>query len=417
MSTERRRLRLLAVQTSTGITSEVQVFRALLESLAHIAPQHGVAVEVLLVQGVDRHASGDDGRRAAEAFHAMPHVTVHELDVGKLGRFDTSRAQRFAKVRDVARMRLARRALLAVARQFQPDLVYSSQQRWDLRVATPLVRALRVPQVVHLHYIVGPWLGQRVVDALTTVEMVIGVSDYIRDDAIRHGVREERARALYNSVDAPPTLSEVEREGVKRGLIGELGLPDDAILVGMTARLSASKGQAELERALRPILARDRRVHLLLAGGEYPARNGLMERIRERAREHGVVSQVHILGQCSDVPRILDALDIFAHPSLQDPCPLAVLEAGAHALPVVAWRDGGTATLVADGETGILVEPMDIDGLTGALDGLIADQTLRTTMGSAGRARVETVFNPELAGSSFLDLLCEIGWREEHNAS
>lgn len=362
-------------------------------------------VEVLLLQGVDSRAQSSEGTRVADIFRAIPHVTVCKHDVGKLGRFDTLGLQRFAKVRDVAHVVLTRRKLVARALEFQPNLVYSAQQRWDLRIATPIARALRVPQVVHLHYIVGPWLGQHAIDTLETTEMVIGVSDYIRDNAIHHGVRADRVHALYNSVDVPPVLSELDRDRIRRDVIGELSLPDDAILVGMVARLSVSKGQVDLVQALRSTLTRDRRVHLLLIGTEYPRCNGLTKRIRSDARASGITNQVHLLGQRSDIPRILDALDVFAHPSLQDPCPLAVLEAGAHGLAVVAWRDGGTETLVVDEETGLLVDPGDIAGLTRALDTIIGDPALQRTLGEKARARVATVYNPDVAGERFLELL------------
>ena len=72
---------------------------------------------------------------------------------------------------------------------------------------------------------------------------------------------------------------------------------------------------------------------------------------------------------------------------------MSVLEAMAAGLPVVASDVGGVAEAVADGETGLLVAPGDVDALAGALERLLADAALRRAMGSAGRARAASHFD------------------------
>ncbi len=410
-----RPLRLLAVQAQDRMIPEHRVFKSLLEILPRFVDEEVAStgdgdgdtpVNVLLLQGVDTSTTVERGHTPiAGQFRRVPGVDVHEMRVGRLGRQDITTLARAMKVRDLLRVGVVQRGLPAVARRFRPDVVYSSQQRWDLRLAAPLARELGCPLVVHLHYTVGPWLGRGAVDALREAAMVIGVSDYIRDDAVAHGVPAGWARTLYNSIVVPPEAPADDRAAIRSGLRAELGLPDGAVLVGMAARLNKEKGQEELTRAMLPILARRPDAHLLLAGYEYPAGNGMAGRIKGSAEAHGVAAQVHLLGYRRDVSRILDGLDLFAHPSRAEPCPLAVLEAMAHGLPVVAWREGGPAEQIVDGQTGLLVEPMDIAGLTAALESLIADGEACARMGARGRERAAMVFSPERAGSSFLSLL------------
>ncbi len=406
------RLRLLAVQTTGLPTPETNVLRTLLESVAAAREDGDAAagVDVLLLQGGDLRAGRTNP--LIESFRRIPGVTVRAAQMGKLGRHDTGPLDRALKARDLAAMRFTRRQVLAAARHFRPDVVYSAQQRWDLRLAVPVARALGVPRVVHLHYTIGPWLGPDAVDALREAALVLAVSDYIRDDAVRHGVQAARARTLHNTIAPPPEPSREERAAARAALRAELALPADALLVGMFARLNREKGQEDLLQGMLPILARDPRVGLVLAGREDPARNGVSERIARAAREHGVESRVRLLGYRRDVPRLLDGLDIFAHPSRSEPFSLAVLEATAHGLPVVAWREGGPAEIIVDGATGILVEPMDIGGLTESIDRLLADEPLRAAMGGAGRARVKTVFNLMEAAASFLGMLREAARRD-----
>ena len=401
-------LRVLAVQTTPGISSEVNVLRILLDASMR-APSGPARIEVLLMQGVE--GSGAGGRSAADAFVGLSGVQVHEVQMGGLGREGFGVMRRAAKVVDLARMRLARRGLLRAARQFRPDVVYSAQQRWDQRLTTPIAARLGRPRVVHLHYTVGPWLGADAVESLRTADLLIGVSNYICDNAIAGGVAASRTQTLYNAATAEAPLPPSERARVRAQLRTELSMSGDAVVVGMVGRLSASKCQLELLRAMEPILRDSPDVHLVLAGTEYPTGNGLSERLRAAAAAAGVARQLHLLGHRGDVAALLDAFDVFAHPSREDPCPMAVLEAMAHGLPVVAWREGGPAEQVADRETGLLVPPMDVGALTEALMALVRDEPMRTTMGDAARARVETTFRPDVAAARFAELLSGVAAR------
>jgi len=84
---------------------------------------------------------------------------------------------------------------------------------------------------------------------------------------------------------------------------------------------------------------------------------------------------------------------VFVLPSWIEGLPVTVLEAMAHAKPVVATPVGGTAELVADGETGLLVPPRDPARLAEAISKLVADPELRGRLGRAGRERVEREFS------------------------
>jgi glycosyltransferase involved in cell wall biosynthesis len=184
-----------------------------------------------------------------------------------------------------------------------------------------------------------------------------------------------------------------------------LSIADNALVVGMVGRLCPSKGQLELFEAVLPLLRVDGSVHLVLAGREDPPRNGVSELLRRRATDAAVSSQVHLLGHRTDIPAVLDGFDLFAHPSRSEPFGLAMLEAMAHGLPVVAWHEGGAPEVVSHLETGILVAPMDVPALTEAINGLLADPCRRRDMGDAGRARVRSMFNAEDAAQRFVELL------------
>jgi glycosyltransferase involved in cell wall biosynthesis len=87
---------------------------------------------------------------------------------------------------------------------------------------------------------------------------------------------------------------------------------------------------------------------------------------------------------------------IFVFPSIwHEPFGIPVIEAMAAGLPVVATRAGALPEIVVDGETGILVERGDSEGLAAAISRLLADAHLRERMGAAGRERVRQLFTWE----------------------
>ena len=123
-------------------------------------------------------------------------------------------------------------------------------------------------------------------------------------------------------------------------------------------------------------------------------RGSLAAELERQAREAGVDARFH--GFVSDVRERLRELDVLVQPSRADNFPLAVLEAMAAGVPVVATRVGGIPELVLDGETGLLVEPESPTALAEALDGLAASPDRRRGLGRRGRERAGEEFSPEL---------------------
>jgi glycosyltransferase involved in cell wall biosynthesis len=162
------------------------------------------------------------------------------------------------------------------------------------------------------------------------------------------------------------------------------------------ASLLPKKGHADLIDAL-AVLAERRPDVVLDLVGEGPER----ESILRRARERGVDGRVSLLGTQSsgDVRATLAEARAFALPSVRLPSgrmegiPVALMEAMASGVPVVATRLSGIPELVQDGVTGLLVEPHDPDGLAAALERLLADDALAARLAQAARGLVERSFS------------------------
>ena len=114
-----------------------------------------------------------------------------------------------------------------------------------------------------------------------------------------------------------------------------------------------------------------------------------------------------------EVAAALGAARAFALPSIRLPSgrmegiPVALMEAMASGVPVVATRLSGIPELVEDGVTGLLVEPHDPEGLAAALERLLADDELAARLASAARERVELRFDLRTEAGKVGDLIAE----------
>jgi glycosyltransferase involved in cell wall biosynthesis len=115
--------------------------------------------------------------------------------------------------------------------------------------------------------------------------------------------------------------------------------------------------------------------------------SGPVYRFRNIARAFGIDERVHFLGHRADIERIYRGADILIHPARYETFSLAVHEAAATGLPVIATRTNGVEDLLEDGKAGIIIERTE-EAATNALIRLTRDPALRARMGSIGRERV-----------------------------
>jgi glycosyltransferase involved in cell wall biosynthesis len=271
------------------------------------------------------------------------------------------------------------RAPLALARTLareRPDVVYAFLF-WGYVLALPLA-ALVVPRA-------GRVEGRRSspghdLPRARSLAPLRRLADRCCDVAIANSIATGRDCAL-----AERRLNGrlwVVPNGIRLPALAPEPEPSEDVVIACVANLKPRKGHDVLLNAVAALLGHPRpwRLELVGAGPERP-------RIERLVAELGLAGRVRLLGEVSDVDRVLARADVAVLPSLTESLPNAVIEAMAHAVPVVATAVGGIPELLGSG-AGVTTTPGRSDELTAVLRALIQDEALRRRLGERGRAVV-----------------------------
>lgn len=298
-------------------------------------------------------------------------------------------------------------ASIALARKFKQhkvDLVHCG----DLLAAYYSGLAAKLAGVRVLCHIrcSYPEISRRDQSFLRLVNKFVFVSnDSWRTFAYR--IPSSRGRVIYEGIDIPALVQQAEEvESVR----SEFGIAPDAVVVGMAARVAPAKDYETLVDAAAIVLAQQPNVRFLIVGDHSQVREYRehYEKVKELLNAKGLASYFIFTDHRTDVQRLIAAMDIFLLSTRTEGLPLVILEAMAHAKPVVATRVGGVPEVVQQDATGLLHEPKDARQQAADLLRLLEDANLRRRMGEAGRERVRTEFSKERFAAELSELYYEM---------
>jgi glycosyltransferase involved in cell wall biosynthesis len=277
--------------------------------------------------------------------------------------------------------RLAGSVIRAV-RDERPDLLHTHMVHGDV-YGSIAASALRVPFVSSRHnddrYLLGPF---RYVDRafMVRTKRLIAISDSVRRFLATAGLPESKLITIHYGLDElPSAASELTPE--------QAGVALDAALVLAIGRLIEQKDHATLLRAFARVRVQHPHARLAILGW-----GTLEEDTRMLADELGLADAVLLPGRVE--PRAwLERADVFAHTSRWEGFGIVLLEAMLAGLPVVATRVSAIPEIVADGQTGLLVEAGHAEAMAAGLTELLDDPQRRRTFGQAGLARAHSEFS------------------------
>lgn len=199
----------------------------------------------------------------------------------------------------------------------------------------------------------------------------------------------ELTRALPQLAPASvvPLISQDHSNGIGSGT------PSVAVRFGFAARIEYLKGPRPLVDAFGLAHLEQPNIELKIAGA-----GSLRQEIVMALRRQGLEKKCSLVGVYTTVKEkheFMSGIDVFVLPSLTEGTPNAIIEAMAHAKPIIATTVGGIPDLVSE-EVGVLVPPNDVQALGAAMARLAGDAELRRRMGLAARKKYEQLFTPRV---------------------
>lgn len=218
-----------------------------------------------------------------------------------------------------------------------------------------------------------------------SVGRFVAVSENIAQDmAVMMKVPREKIVWIPNGVDTTLFRTDLPRESIRRSL----GFGPERRIAGTVGWLREVKDHETLIRAFFRVKESVPESVLMIIGKSPDASR--IGRLRRMAAERGLEDTVLFLGERTDIPELLSAMDVYVNSSVYEGMSNTILEAMACGKPVVATRVGGNPMIVEDGTTGILVPPRDEASLADAVLAVFNDAGRAAGMGEAGRRRVES---------------------------
>lgn len=327
------------------------------------ARQVAFLVEGLARRGVENFVvvpqNSLTARRIAELpVHCLPIAMGGDLDLGLIGR------------------------LRRLLREHRPDVLHLHSRRGPEILGAIAGRLHGVP-VVYSRRIDNAETRWLVPLKYRLYDRVVAISSAIGDVLAEAGVPRDKIRVV-RSAFMPEPVDSIGRAELR----AEFGWPSDSFVVAVIAQLIRRKGHAVLLEAMPRLLAAIPTLRVLFLG------KGPLQQELQGAIEAAALQQhVQLAGFREDLPRLIGALDLVAHPAFAEGLGVSLLQASAAGVPIVAARAGGIPEAVRDNVNGLLVPPGDADALADAIIALSADPKRRSAMGEAGRQLIASEFS------------------------
>lgn len=371
-------IRLLFLNTRDRCGADVAVHLMLMANFA------ADEVEVFVISNSEA-ADADDMRvRLA----AMAHVTSVFLPLGK----PVETLSGKGKLGKVFAYGPSAKSLIKAAafiRRHRIQVIHATDRPRDASYVSLLGLMSGAISIVHMHAPVSQ-LSRATLWGMRHATAIFAVSDYVRVSLIDIGITAGKIYAIHNAVDADyfdPDMTPASHPSIRE----LFGIPQDARIAGIAARMNPWKGQYELIGAVSRLKDTFPDLHVMILGANVP---DMREEYEKRAHAGGIGDRVHFGGFQQDVRPFLCEFDLFVHPSYHEPFGLSIVEAMAMRKPVIACNTGGVPEIITHGRDGWLVEERSEEAVAIAISRLLNDAQLCRQMGQRARQTVRERFSP-----------------------
>ena len=265
----------------------------------------------------------------------------------------------------------------------RPDLIHVHSRRGADIWGAVMARLLKIPAVI-TRRVDNPEIGWLARVKYRQFSGIITISQGIRQVLIKAGIPSEKIACVPSAVD----YARYAKPCNKNWFLETFHLTHDSRAIGIIAQFIGRKGHRYLIDAIPNILETVPQARFLFLG-----KGPLEDDIRRLCVEHRLQDHVIFAGFRGDLDAVLPCLDLVVHPATMEGLGVALLQASAAGVPIVATRVGGIPEIVHHTKNGLLVNPGDADALAEAVSTILTDPNLSRRMGQQGQKIVKRHFS------------------------
>ena len=264
-----------------------------------------------------------------------------------------------------------------------------------IRGAIYLAKVPRVIVTEHAKYSISK--SQKLQKACRNAESKIDkfttVSNNLKEFFIGIGLPQNSIKVIYNGVD----IQKFKPNKKSKIILSEKRSSENIIL--SVGRLTEAKDHKNLLNSCKILYKNNLNYKCLLVGdGE------LKHELENMTLELGLNDKVFFLGNRTDVSNILNNASVFVLHSQREGLPVALLEAMASGLPVVATNVGGVPEIIKNGTNGIIIEPNHPEGLADAIQKIFSDKKFAISLGENARKTINNFFSLDSTAKKYSEL-------------
>ena len=269
-------------------------------------------------------------------------------------------------------------------KQNKIDIIHTHEVRSDL-IGLICAMQTRAKLVTTLHGWIGNSLKDRLKNtidklALHFFDMIIVVSELLKEMVLKYGIPSSRVHLLRNSI----VIENFKIDRHENSFRQEFSILPDTVLIANIGRLSPEKGHKDFILAAEQVVKKFKNVTFVIIGigPEEPA-------LRQLVTDRQLNPFFIFTGYRTDISRIYNSLDLIVQTSYTEGMPNVILESLLMKIPVIATKVGGTPEIVKDNVTGILIEPGNISELIQKIEFFINNTYILNQMANRGKQFVE----------------------------
>jgi len=235
--------------------------------------------------------------------------------------------------------------------------------------------------------------------ALRVPDIVVTVSNSLKDFLANSGISEGKIRIIYNAIDKDELKPNLSPEEVRN----RYSIKDEDKLVGVIGRLSPEKGQAVFLHAFKKVVEKVPFAKAIIIGDGQEK-----ERLMNFCSDNGLRDKVIFSGYQNNIANFYQIMDLLVLPSFSEGLPNVILEAMAFKIPVIATSVGGVPEVITDGLNGLLVSPGNAELMAEKIIQLQGNKRESENIGENGYRSLYPRFSPEHRSDQILTLYEEL---------